>query len=224
MYTVRYFSLFLMVIALSSCEKYLDVQPRASISDNQTIFDKTSAETALRGVYSALADGSYYSTGFQSIGYLSGDNIQWTGSQSQVQEFINHNVNADNSTINGAWIAIYRTINRANNVIKKVSALDETKLATADRGRIIGEAHFIRALAYFDLARTWGGVPLITEPTVTQKDNIGIKRATLAATYAQVLADLNAAEPLLPNTTDRFRATQKTVWALKARYYLYQKD
>ncbi|OLY94572.1 RagB/SusD domain-containing protein [Cnuella takakiae] len=224
MNTIKYLGFLLLLVAFSSCEKYLDVEPKASISDDQPIFDQASAETALRGVYSALADGGYYGTSFQSIGYLSGDNIQWTGSQSQVQEFINHKVNADNSTINAAWIAIYRTINRANNVISRVGALEEGKLTPALQKQIVGEAYFIRALAYFDLARTWGGVPLITEPTLSQEDNIGVPRASLTGTYAQVLKDLDAAEPLLPPTTDRYRATQKAVWALKARFYLYQKD
>jgi hypothetical protein len=214
--------LFLFV-TFGSCKKHLDVEPRASISDKQPIFDKASAETALRGVYSALADAGYYGVSFQSIGYLSGDNVQWTGSQSQVQEFINHKVNAENATINSAWIAIYRTINRANNVISRVGDLQEETLTTVQKNAIVGEATFIRALAYFDLARTWGGVPLITKPTLSPTDNIGIKRASLADTYAQVIKDLDAAEPLLPATTDRHRATQKTVWALKARYYLYQK-
>lgn len=217
-------ALSLSLTALTSCDSFLDVEPKASISDEQTIYDKTSAETALRGVYNALANANYYGTSFQSIGYLSGDNIQWTGSQSQVQEFINHKVNAENATISSAWIAIYATINRANQVIAKVPAVTDPTLTDALKNPIVGEAYFIRALAYFDLARTWGGVPLITKPTATPSDNSGIKRSTQAETYAQVLKDLDAAEPLLTETVNRYHATRKTVWALKSRYYLYQKD
>ena len=194
-----------LVTLLASCDSFLDVKPKESISDAVTIVD-------------------YYGTSFQSIGYLSGDNIQWTGSQSQVQEFINKKVNADNSTISGAWIAIYRTINRANNVIEKVATVTDPQLTQALKNQYIGEAYFIRALAYFDLARTWGGVPLITKPTVNPTDNVGIVRSSQAETYAQVLKDLGTAEPLLPATTDRYRATRKTVWALRARYHLYQKE
>ena len=218
------FSLFLLLLTVSSCNNFLDVKPLESISDAVTITDQNSALTALRGVYSALASGDYYGTSFQSVGYLSGDNIQWTGSQSQVQEFINHRVNADNSTIAAVWNGIYRTINRANNVLAKVPAVTDQTLTTALKNQYLGEAYAIRALAYFDLARTFGGVPLITSPTVKPTDNVGIKRSSQAETYAQVLRDLEAAEPLLPATTDRYRVTQKTVFALKARYYLYQKD
>ena len=209
---------------LGSCNSFLDVKPKDSVSDEQTIFDAASAQTALLGTYNGLANVDYYGTSFQSIGYLTGDNIQWTGSQSQVQEFINHNVRADNATIAAVWVAIYRTINRANNVIAKVPDVTDPLLTDALRNQILGEAHFIRALAYFDLARVWGGVPIITEPTLSPSDNSGIPRAAVDATYAQVVSDLQVAEPLLPETTDRYRATKKTVWALYSRYYLYTKD
>lgn len=216
--------LLLLISTFASCKKFLDVKPKESISDQQTIFDKTSSEEAVRGIYSALADNNYYGTGFQSIGYLSGDNIVWTGSQSQVQEFINHKVSAENSTISGAWIAIYRTISRANYVIDKVPAVSDPLLSQALKDQLTGEAYFLRALSYFDLARTWGGVPIILQPTNSSSDNIGIPRSSEADTYAQVLADLEKAESLLPSTTDRFRATKKTAWALQARYYLYRKN
>jgi hypothetical protein len=211
-------------LGLVSCSKFLDVEPKNNISDDQTIFDKTSSEQAVRGIYSSLASGSYYGTSFQSIGYLSGDNIQWTGSQSQVQEFINHNVRSDNSTISSAWTAIYQTINRANIVIAKVPAVQDPLFTDAYKNQLVGEAYFIRALAYFDLARTWGGAPIVTKPTLLSTDNVGLKRATQDETYAQALSDLQLAEAALPATTNRYRATQKTVWALKARYYLYKKD
>lgn len=211
-------------LSLASCQKFLDVQPKESVSDEQTIFDVTSATEAVRGIYNAFANGSYYGTTFQSIGYLSGDNVQWTGSQSQVQEFINHNVRSDNSTISAAWGQIYVAINRANNVIDKVPTLQDPHFTEANKNQLLGEAYFLRALAYFDLVRTWGGVPLILKPTLKATDNSGVARSTKQQTYAQVLDDLNKAEGLLPVSTDRYRATAKTVWALKSRYYLYQGD
>jgi len=219
---LKYISLILLMAAMSSCKKFLDVEPRASISDDATIIDKVSAETAVRGIYNASR--SYYSVDFQSIAYLSGDNVQWTGSQSQVQEFINHRVNPENSTITSVWNGIYVSINRANNVIAKVPAVADPLLTATLKNQYLGEAYFLRALGYFDLVRIWGGVPLITTPTETAADNRGIARSSLADTYAQILKDLETAEPLLTETTDRFRATRKTVWALKARFYLYQKD
>jgi tetratricopeptide (TPR) repeat protein len=224
--TLKYTIPVLSLVTLASCKKFLEVQPKDSVSDSQTIVDRASAETAVRGIYRALSADNYYGVNFVSVGYLSGDNIQWTGSQSIVQQFIDHNVKADNATVSGIWLAIYTTINRANYVIAKLPGVTDATLTTAERNQLLGEAYFIRALCYFDLARTWGGVQIVTTPTISATDKNGIKRSTVEQTYAQVLNDLNAAEPLLPLPTAQnpVRANKETVYALKARYYLYQKD
>jgi tetratricopeptide (TPR) repeat protein len=224
--TLKYTIPVLSLVTLASCKKFLEVQPKDSVSDSQTIVDRASAETAVRGIYRALSADNYYGVNFVSVGYLSGDNIQWTGSQSIVQQFIDHNVKADNATVSGIWLAIYTTINRANYVIAKLPGVTDATLTTAERNQLLGEAYFIRALCYFDLARTWGGVQIVTTPTISATDKNGIKRSTVEQTYAQVLSDLNTAEPLLPLPTAQnpVRANKETVYALKARYYLYQKD
>jgi starch-binding outer membrane protein, SusD/RagB family len=229
MKTFKRYKLFLVtsvtLFLAASCDEFLQVTPKDSLSTTENVIDgRATAEAALRGLYSALGSDGYYGTSFQSIGYLSGDNVQWTGSQSQVQEFINHKVNADNATINNAWNAIYRTINRANNLIAAVPQVNDVALTDALRNQYLGEAYFIRGLAYFDLARTWGGVPIITTPTVEAGDNADVAKSSVNEVYAQALSDLDAAETLLPETVDRYRATRKTVWALKSRYYLYQND
>jgi hypothetical protein len=223
---IKYIFFLLAVAALPSCNKFLEVQPKDAVSDDQTIFDKASAQTAVRGIYRGLSADGYYGVNFPSIGYLSGDNVQWTGSQSIVQQFIDHNVRAENATIGGVWSAIYSTINRANNAIAGIPAVNDISLTTAEKNQLLGEAYFIRALAYFDLVRTWGGVPIVTTPTRAATDNNGIARSTVAQVYAQVLSDLNAAEPLLtvPTSPNPIRANKQTVFALKSRYYLYQQD
>ncbi|MCL7987295.1 RagB/SusD family nutrient uptake outer membrane protein [Sphingobacterium sp. lm-10] len=213
---------FLYILLLSSCSSFLEVDPRASISGENIIHDATSAQAAINGAYAGLR--SYYSLNYQSIAYLSGDNVQWTGSQSLVQEFINHRVNPENATLAVTWIDIYKTINRANHVIKALRELSGDAIPESVKNSILGQAYGIRALAYFDLIRVWGGVPLITEPTQNVGENLGIARSTREETYALVLADLNQAEALLPETTNRFILTKKTIWGLKARYHLYREE
>lgn len=213
-----------LILLLSSCKDFLDVEPRDSVSDDATIVDEASARTAVRGIYRDLGDDAYYGALFQTIGYLSGDNIQWTGSQSVIQQFISHNVKADNANVATVWAGIYSTINRANQVIDKLPGVTDATFTAEEKNALLGEAHFVRALAYFDLARTWGGVQLVLKATVNIGDTKGLKRSTLEQTYAQVLSDLQTAEPLLPETTNRYRATRKTAWALLARFYLYQRN
>ncbi len=218
--------LVLLTTITVSCKKFLAVQPVDSVSDQVTIVDATSAQTAVRGAYRALANDNYYGSLFQSFGYLSGDNVQWTGSQSIIQQFISHAITSDNGNIESVWSGIYATINIANHVVTKVPLVSDPTLSAALRNQLTGEGYFIRALAYFDLARTWGGVPITLTPTTSPTSKDSLKRSTVAQVYAQVLSDLNAADSLLPLPTvqNPVRANKETVWALKARYYLYQQN
>lgn len=217
-----YTILFSGLIANSSCKKFLDVQPRESTSDDITIVDENSAKTAVRGLYNQLESNGYYGYTFQTLGFFSGDNIEYVGSQTVNKQLTNHDVKADLAALSTAWSAIYNTINRANNIIAKLPELPLTATFTETvRNGLLGEAYFVRALSYFDLARTWGGVQLILTPTASAADKPQAKRSSLTDTYKQVLKDLETAEPLLSNSVNRIRATRKTAWALRARLHLY---
>lgn len=217
-----YLSIILSVI-ITSCE-VLNLEPESKISDQLAIIDASSLETAVHGTYARLHHNDYYGLTFQSVGYLSGDNVRWTGSYDFLSQFDAYNVRADNTQLIPVFTGIYRTINCANQVIRAAETLTDPRLTVQNRKQYMGEAYFLRALSYFDLSRLWGGVQIITEPTMTSLDNIDVRRSTLAQTWDQVLHDLNTADTLLPETTNRNRATRKTVYALKARLYLYKQD
>lgn len=213
------------LLLLGSCEKFLDVEPKENTSDDVTIVDEPSARTAVRGLYNQLASNGYYGYSFQTLGFFSSDNIEYTGSQTVNKQLTNHDVKSDLAVLATSWSAIYNTINRSNNIIAKLPDLPLTTTFTEEvRNGLLGEAYFVRALSYFDLVRTWGGVQLVLEPTATANNKQSIPRSSVQETYAQVLADLVQAETLLPNTINRIRATKNTVWALRARYHLYQKE
>jgi hypothetical protein len=217
--------LFLMTLTLmaSSCKKFLDPKPVNAVSDKKPIFDQASALTALNGVYRQLASSGYYGETYVTLGYFpSGDikNLTTGGSAN----LVNVNFRADDVTFNAAWEAIYNTINRANHVIERVPQTEDPQFTQAEKDQYVGEAKFIRALAYFDLARAWGGVQLILQPTTSLVDRPSVKRSTQEETYAQVLRDLEDAEALLPDEVNRIRATRRTVWALRARLHLYRQE
>src|SRR5690606_6001127 len=178
-----------LIALLSGCEKFLTTEPVNDVSDERTIYDKVSAETALRGVYRQLGASNYYGETYVTLGYFPSGDIKnlTTGGGSNL---VNINFRTDEVLFNSAWSAIYETINRANHVIAKVPQVQDPALTPALKDQYVGEAKFIRALAYFDLARAWGGVQLILEPTISLTDRPEIKRSSLADTYQQVLNDL----------------------------------
>jgi hypothetical protein len=213
----------LLFVFISGCE-VLDLEPESKISDKLAITDASSLETAVYGMYARLHNNDYYGLTFQSVGYLPGDNVKWTGSYDFLAQFDANNIRPDNTQLPPVFTGIYRTINCANQVIKASVTLTDPLLSTPNRKLYKGEAYFVRALAYFDLSRLWGGVQIITEPTTSSLDNINTGKSTLQETRLQVLNDLISADSLLPETTNRNRATRKTGYALKARLYLYMQD
>lgn len=213
----------LAISIFTSCENLLEPDPVNAVSDESPIFDKASSETALRGVYRQLASSAYYGENYVTLGYFPSGDIKnlTTGGAANL---VNVNFRADDPNFNSSWIAIYSTINRANHVITKVPNVQDPLLTQTLKNQYVGEAKFIRALAYFDLARAWGGVQLVLEPTISLESKPKISRSTLTETYAQVQKDLEDAELLLPDAVNRIRATKRTVWALRARLHLYKKE
>lgn len=220
---IKYFLIITVALSVTGCKKYLETTPVNAVSDLDPITDKTSAETALRGVYRQLASANYYGETYVTLGYFPSADIKnlTTGGAANL---VNINFRSDEVLFNSAWNAIYNTINRANHVISKIGDIDDPQLTQALKDKYTGEAKFIRALAYFDLARAWGGVQLILEPTTNLVNRPKIQRSTLDQTYDQVLKDLQDAEQLLPDGLNRIRATKRTVWALRARLHLYRKE
>src|ERR1700712_1275431 len=212
----------LIITTFTSCKKFLEVEPTDAVSDEQTITDKASAENAVRGTYRALSASGYYGATFQFAILMSGNALTYTQSGASGLQFLYHTITADNNDLETIWAAQYKVINQANFIIAKVPAVVDSKFTESYANQLLGEGYFLRALAYFDLARTFGGVQLFVTPTQKVSDKYNTPRSTQAETYAQVLSDLNAAEALLPTTTVRDRATKKTVWALRARLNLYQ--
>jgi len=218
-------TLFLGIVLLSitSCKKFLEETPNNALPAETAITDAGTARAAIIGAYDRLQE--YYAASYPTLGTITTDNVVFNGTLSQYLQLDQNAIPTDNVITVAAYQGIYRAINSANSVIAYVPAVNDPTLSNAEKDRILGEAYFIRALSYFDLARGWGGVQIQLEPTTSLDGLKGIKRSTLDQTYDQVLADLVRAEALLPeDATTRNRAQKSTVFALRARLHLYREQ
>lgn len=211
------------VLMTSSCKKYLTENPNNAIPSTTAIVDAGTARAAIIGAYDGVQ--SYYAGSYPTLGTITADLVVFNGTLSQYLQLDQNAIPTDNVTTVAAYQAIYRAINSANSVIASVPNVTDPVLTAAEKDKILGEAYFIRALGYFDLARGWGGVQLQLKPTTTIAAIKGVKRSTLDQTYDQVLADLIQAEQLLPeDAATRNRAQKSAARALRARLHLYRKQ
>lgn len=131
--------------------------------------------------------------------------------------------NATHAYIEGYWQAAYSGINKANAVIANVPNIDVAGTFTqARKDQVIAEAKFLRALHYYWLAASFGGVPLKLEPTISIEGG-DVPRATAAETWAQIAKDLTEAAAVLPASwpsSEFGRATKYAALALLGKSYL----
>ena len=215
---------FLALLFLhASCKKYLEETPNNALPTESSITDANTARAAVIGAYDRLQ--AYYASSFPTLGTITTDNVIFNGTLSEYLQLDQNAIPTDNVITVAAYQGMYRAINSANSVIAALPGISDPLLTAAEKDKLLGEAYFIRALSYFDLARGWGGVQLQLQPTTDLQGLKGVKRSTLDQTYDQVLADLTQAELLLPeDATTRNRAQKSTARALRARLHLYRKQ
>jgi len=211
----------------------LDQQPQTAISDETAIRDLKSAQAALNGLYSQVQSTDYYGSNLQISGDVSSDISQSIGTWDFYREMDTYVTSAGNLEVRNLWEQMYATVNHANNIIAEVPNLDGIPQGSKDQ--ILGEAYFIRALAFFDLTRTFGGVdgvygeqgvPLVTLPSRQIDENSFPSQASIADSYQQVRNDLEEAETLLATAgfSTPNRASDASVKALLSRLDLYTED
>lgn len=180
-------------LVLASCKKQLEEKPYSILTNTNFYTNATDAQAAINGVLSQLQPQAYYQRTIYIMTELSGDCLVPLLTQNQERiDMYKLTYGPTNIEITNWWQNSYKLISRANDVIANVPGINMDVTA---RNNIVGNAMFLRGMAYFDLVRSFGDVPLITAPiTSTSDPNLLPARAASSAVYAQVISDLKFAE------------------------------
>jgi len=212
----------LTIVALAfaaSCD-VLDQTPQQSLPTEDIFTNEANVNAVLAGAYSGLQGSLDDNIRFTE---LAGDNARHTGSFPSWAAVDQHNLLADNAEGRNQYIALYDVINTANNIIKFTS--DVESMPEARQNIAIAEAKVIRALAYHNLVRWYGGVPLMVEPIEGLEEG-NVPRSTAAEVYTLITQDLEDAVATLgaSGTSGSTRITGYAATALLARVNLYTGD
>lgn len=122
------------------------------------------------------------------------------------------------------WGSSYSLIRDANKLIEGLPAFKENYSNEAVYNDYIGQAYFVRAYSYYQMARRYGGVPLVTEVIQypASEDKLEKYRASEEDTWNQILADFDMAASLMqPKSALRGYANRYVALAFKAEAMLY---
>jgi len=211
---------------LYSCRK-LDQPITRDFTETAYWRDAQDALDALSACYEHLYKDDYFfgNEGLSDNAYVNGNGFQ------NVTAIANGGYDPSNARVTDTWGFYYTTIRRCNIVtenIDKVPALDSTL-----KRRIVAEARFIRAFAYFELLTWYGDVPFFTnEISIDESRTIG--RTAKSTVLQFVQSELSAIRPHLPINSysggsgyeekDRGRVTRGAAIALSARVHLYNRE
>ncbi|WP_228530258.1 RagB/SusD family nutrient uptake outer membrane protein [Tamlana sp. I1] len=225
-----YLIAFLLSIVFVACEDYVTIAPPNSKVVSQVVFESDELATAaVNGIYHELFNFNGFASGsVNSITVVTGvsaDELDLYNpiAYPEFEEYYEHNINPDSSTSLKFWSTAYNIIYMCNAALEGLNR--SNKITEATKQQLVGEVHFIRAFAYFNLANLYGGVPLIN--TTDYSKNALEPRASKENTYQFIIEDLNKSKSMLSVS---YRDNQRThvnsycATALLSRVYLYQED
>lgn len=208
-------------LLLTGCEAFLDSENLTKKDTSNFPSAEIDAVQMINGIYSTLNnavinpdDNPFYTYEMAGDDRLGGGSTSNRNAQS-ADRLLNCKV----STFESIWKVRYSGIFRANNAILTLDNVQKWDSANK-REQLFGEAHFLRAFFYFDMAQLFGQVPLILETTPQNRP-----KSPDDSIYAQIAYDLVKAIEYFPATKypnfELGRATKWAAEALLARVYLF---
>lgn len=180
-----------LTLMATSCKKQLEEKPFSFLTPKNYYTNATDAQTAVNGIFNVLQQQPSYQRTVWLIGELPADHLVGV-TTAERRELNTFSWTPTNAEIGNWWRTSYQAISRANDVIRYVPDID---MDAAMRNHLVGNAHFLRALCYFDLVRNFGDVPLMLRPIEGAADTLLFPSRTAAAeVYNAIIEDLKFAE------------------------------
>ena len=122
-------SIVALLVIFSGCDKYLDLEPSQSISENIALTSDENVKNVLIGAYSQFAVSGIYGGNLLRNAELLGGNgeIQWVGTYIDPRQVFNKTMIASNSEADGQWTESYAVINTANNILSALNVVKDCR-------------------------------------------------------------------------------------------------
>lgn len=212
-----------------SCEKQLDNVLKNDTYSNAFWKNQSDVESAINGTYGLLRRSLNNNQAFFVWGDTPVGNLVTNDGTLHSDIFTRGWLvpyYREAGTLN--WINWYRIIDLSNLIIEKTPNIPDANFSEGQKDNLLGQAYFMRGLAYFYLTRVWGDVPLQLKATESG-DDVELKGATSSSEILKVIiADAQKASSLMTwesvNKSARRKANKGAALALLAHVSAFQND
>ena len=191
------------VLTFGSCEKFLNVNPKGEVFDQDMFTTAEGFEDALYGIYAELGTSQYlYSDYMVWAPEVMGINLQSSSLDVTNMSMALWDSYGSPVLRKGIWSAAYKTINHINNILAYIQKGGDDQFANTKLYK--GEALGLRAMLHFDMLRLFGPpawapadakarvIPYVTEYAFDITPFSSYDQA-----YEKIIADLLEAEKCL---------------------------
>jgi hypothetical protein len=222
--------LALLLISSISCNDFLNPEIKSEVKLDDFGNTPSEVDFLLTNAYNEMRNNDFIGSIYWSL-FTTDYSVPPAGTV-LARSFISRmQYDASDGESFNIWTAQYRVIAAANLVIEKGESglKKESKTASdeASYNRIIGEAKFIRALAYFNLVRLYRNVPIINNyfknfAEIESVSNLpGEQMAEQEQkVYEFIIKDFTEASQILPSGITRGRANKFSAMAFLGKVYL----
>ncbi len=215
------FGLIITVAGVSCNHDILDKKPLDSISEDAVFNDPTFLQSYVYNVYNGIrAPWSPGTGGYEALTDVAVDQPETHDRSAGIREYVQGIMTPDNiKDLTNLWADEYSYIRKANIFFEKTvsTAVEPDKL-----NPMKGEVFFLRAWMYFDLIRTYGGVPIITKSFKLDDESFDAKRNTYDECVSFILKDCDSSISYLDGiSTKAGKISKAAALGLKARVLLY---
>jgi starch-binding outer membrane protein, SusD/RagB family len=219
----------LLCAIFSSCKKdFLDPHPTDRLAESSVWTSPSLIEASVNALYKDLANGIFSRYGFgwdqQMMAGVTDECASVYEGYERRDLLVNGQMNPDNITepfmSRLGWREQWGYVSLANEFLSRMETV--TILSESEKSRLIGEAKLMRAFHYFNLLKQFGGLPLIDKPFKLGDDYFNVTRSGIEETLTFILADINDAIALLPETAAiKGKVDKNVAHALKSRVTLF---
>ena len=213
MKSIKYI-LFLSLVILLSCEDILDRAPLNKISENDVWVNDVMTQAYVTNLYSRIPFNNVL-TGVNDWYSWTDEGTRCTGNSSNITQ------GTVSKSSEGVAYWDYAYIRDCNVFLEEITT---SPIAQSVKTQLEGEVRFMRAFAYFEMMKRYGGVPLVDvviDPFQPIDEKYRV-RATEEAIANFIDAELTSAIALLPDVAaPKGRINKWSAYALQARAMLW---
>lgn len=181
-------------LLMSSCESFLDTKNLTQATTDNYPQTADQAKQVVTGIYNPLSLwNANPQMSFLYISQLASDDCLGGGGENdklmQSEDLL---MNNGTNMLLTFWTDTYKGVQRANTAIETLGKC--TGYASDDqKNQLLGEAYFLRAFYYYQLASLFENIPLTTSSAATE-----LPQSAPDATWGQIISDLKQAITLMP--------------------------